>query len=376
MLCGECRRFSCVHQHQTKYSLINRFGKIYKRSNGKYKMTGLTNALLGTKLECPVLPFGGTDNFDISHNRIIFVSKDPDFNPALNVKSNVYIVRVDSWDGSKESSAPQRVIIPGYEGASTSPTISPDGQKAAFLSMKTAGYEADRNEIFVIPDLELAELTAQRAFDMLPNSSADWDRSPSSISYALNSKSLLAIAEDYGYSRLFLIDVDPLSPSPHRLTNTGYVTGVHPLLDGRIFISGSSLIDNSFYALVNPIIPPQEPLESRSYITWKHSNSIEGTKFGLSPTQVSSIWTPASNKNVRKEIHSIVVRPGNFDSSKKYPVAYLIHGGPQGSWADNWSTRWNPAVFAEQGYIVIAPNPTGSTGYGQEFTDRVCSDLV
>ena len=70
-------------------------------------------------------------------------------------------------------------------------------------------------------------------------------------------------------------------------------------------------------------------------------------------------------------MQSIIVKPSNFDPDRKYPVAYIIHGGPQGSWADNWSTRWNLAAFAEQGYIVIAPNPTGSTGYGQKFTDAI-----
>jgi dipeptidyl aminopeptidase/acylaminoacyl peptidase len=74
---------------------------------------------------------------------------------------------------------------------------------------------------------------------------------------------------------------------------------------------------------------------------------------------------------VNKEVHSWVIRPSNFDDSKKYPVAYLIHGGPQGAWGDSWSTRWNPAVFAEQGFIVITPNITGSTGYGQAFTDAI-----
>lgn len=66
-----------------------------------------------------------------------------------------------------------------------------------------------------------------------------------------------------------------------------------------------------------------------------------------------------------------MVKPSTFDPSKKYPLAYLIHGGPQGAWNDQWSTRWNPAVFAEQGYVVITPNPTGSTGYGQAFTDAI-----
>ncbi|KAK1035494.1 hypothetical protein LTR33_016470, partial [Friedmanniomyces endolithicus] len=105
--------------------------------------------------------------------------------------------------------------------------------------------------------------------------------------------------------------------------------------------------------------------------SWTHSNTSSGAKFGLNSQQVSSIWTPASNPKITKEVHSIVVRPSNFDKAEKYPVAYLIHGGPQGSWADSWSTRWNPAVFAEQGYIVVAPNVTGSTGYGQKFTDAI-----
>jgi len=65
------------------------------------------------------------------------------------------------------------------------------------------------------------------------------------------------------------------------------------------------------------------------------------------------------------------MKPSNFKSERKYPLAYIIHGGPQGAWGDQWSTRWNPAVFAEQGYVVITPNPTGSTGYGQGFTDAI-----
>jgi dipeptidyl aminopeptidase/acylaminoacyl peptidase len=66
-------------------------------------------------------------------------------------------------------------------------------------------------------------------------------------------------------------------------------------------------------------------------------------------------------------------RPPGFKEGqeKKWPMAFLVHGGPQGAWEDSWSTRWNPALFAAQGYVVIAINPTGSTGYGQEFSDRI-----
>lgn len=347
-----------------------RYGKLSKDKHGKYAMSNLTNALRSTGLECPISPFGGTDNFDISYNRIIFVSKDPELDPALNTKCNVYLVDVTSWDGSKDTSQPQRVIIPDFEGASTSPVISPDGSKAAFLSMKRAGYESDKNRIFVLPDLDMSGgLVPCRAFRTNDSDNGGkWDRSPSSIRFAANNKSLLAIAEDYGYSRLFIIDGDTTNEAePRMLTTTGYVSDCKPLLDGRIFVSGSNLVDNSFYALV----APDGIGKAEETTIWNNSNSNAGRKFGLSSKQVSSIWSPASNKDVRKEVHSIVVKPSNFDSDKKYPVAYLIHGGPQGSWADNWSTRWNPAVFAEQGYIVVAPNPTGSTGYGQKFTDSI-----
>jgi dipeptidyl aminopeptidase/acylaminoacyl peptidase len=334
-------------------------------------MSTLTNALKGTNLECPIRPFGGTDHFDISHNRIVFVSKDPDLNPALHTKSNVYIRHINSWDAEDNTPTLQRVIIPGFEGASTSPVISPDGSKAAFLSMKAAGYEADKNQIFVLPDLDTTELVPQRAFAESGNYEGTWDRSPSSICFAPDSRSLLVIAEDYGYSRVFILKADLTNESqPRRLTNWGYVGECKGLPDGRIFISGSTLVDNSFYGTIDPLLPPAKQNEPAA-LTWTSSNSGKGNKFGLSPDQVSSIWTPASNKKINKEVHSIVVKPSHFDSSKKYPVAYLIHGGPQGSWADNWSTRWNPAVFAEQGYIVIAPNPTGSTGYGQAFTDAI-----
>ncbi len=357
---------------------MTRYGQLSKdRNSGKYSLSGLTNALKDTPLECPIKPFGGTDNFDISHNRLIFVSKDPDLNPALHTKCNVYVSHIDSWTSGVSSRKPQQVIVPGFEGASTSPTISADGKQAAFLCMKACvfkmsdcvlcelpadfccsdGYEADRNHIFVMTDLDMATEGTDLRANMFEASA--WDRSPSSICFSANSKSILAVAEDFGYSRLFCLNAS--GEKARALTSKGYVSDCQPLIDGRVFVSGSTLVDNSFYAIVNPV---QQLNSQNGESAWTSSNSSSGSKFGLSPKQVSSIWTPASNQKVNKEVHSIVVRPSNFDPKKKYPVAFLIHGGPQGSWADNWSTRWNPAVFAEQGYIVVAPNPTGSTGYG------------
>ena len=81
-------------------------------------------------------------------------------------------------------------------------------------------------------------------------------------------------------------------------------------------------------------------------------------------------WTGA----LGKKIHGFIVKPNNFDPAKKYPLLVLIHGGPQSAWNDNWGYRWNPQVFANAGYIVFAPNPRGSTGYGQQFVNEISGD--
>ena len=69
-----------------------------------------------------------------------------------------------------------------------------------------------------------------------------------------------------------------------------------------------------------------------------------------------------------------LLKPPAFDASKRYPVVFLIHGGPQGAWNDAWSTRWNPSLWAAQGFVIAAPNPRGSTGFGQKFTDEISRD--
>ena len=77
---------------------------------------------------------------------------------------------------------------------------------------------------------------------------------------------------------------------------------------------------------------------------------------------------------VNAKVHGFLLKPANFDAKKKYPLLVLIHGGPQGAWGNNWGYRWNPQIFANQGYVVFMPNPRGSTGYGQKFVNEVSAD--
>ncbi|KAG9938415.1 alpha/beta-hydrolase, partial [Aureobasidium melanogenum] len=340
------------------------YATLNKAKDGKFKLSKWVNALKGAGLESPIPPFGGTDSFDVSKSGIIFVSKDPKTNPALSTKCNVYYIELNSFT---EDPAPKpfEYTIQDFKGASSSPVFSPDGKKAVFLSMYTAGYESDKSQIFLIEDLE--KDSVKRLFDQKKEGSLD--KSPQNLAFSCDGKTLYFSAEDQGYGRLFALTSNPTDGEVLRpLTNTGYVSDVRPLESGDVFYTSSSLVDYSSYSIVGTSSTEAQTAK------WTHSSSKGGSSLGLKASQVSSIHTPASDATVNKTVHSWVIKPSNFEEGKKYPLALLIHGGPQGSWGDSWSTRWNPAVYAEQGYVVITPNITGSTGYGQAFTDAIRKD--
>ncbi|OCL01809.1 dipeptidyl-peptidase-like protein V precursor [Glonium stellatum] len=327
-------------------------------SYARYSLSPLVNALKGTALESPIPPFGGSDHFDISSSGLIFVAKDPDLNPATHTKVNVYLVPITDFL-SLVLPSPTKIDIFGFEGASTAPAFSPDGKQAAFLSMRQDGYESDKNQLFVVPDIRRPSWVIH--FFASEDKKGKWDRSPQTIAWSCDGKELYLLAEDKGRVCLFSVPSTDSSKAslPELILNSGTITDVRPLMTGDVFMSSTSLIDNSIYHVVD---------RSRHH-SIVSSNSRDGSMFGLSHKQVTEISWPGAAENT--QVHAWVVTPSTFKETEKYPLAYLIHGGPQGAWTDGWSTRWNPAVFAEQGYVVICPNPTGSTGYGQDFTDAI-----
>ena len=347
------------------HGILHRGRRHITEPRGRYSLGNLTNVLKGSQLESPIPPFGGQDHFDLSATGVGFVAKDPDMNPATNTKSNFYRVIVDGSPDGPTYSKPKKFELEGLEGASTAPAFTPNGKGVAFLQMKENGYESDKNRIVINLDLEKpADNIEVLESD---DGKGSWDMSPSSLSWSNDAKALFLIAEDKGTSRLFklLILVDHnVDTMPEPLTQFGTISDVQPLgsNSSRLFLSGSSLIDNSVYSLLDPEGSAEAKIVS--------STSHNGSYFGLSQDQVSDIWF----QGAKAQVHAWVMRPSNFSSDQKYPLAYLVHGGPQGAWTDSWSTRWNPAVFAEQGYVVIAPNPTGSTSYGQDFTDAITEE--
>lgn len=326
-------------------------------------MTSIANALKGSQLESPIPPFGGVDHFDISKHGLAFVAKDITSDPALHTKCELYTTQLPFLKGAPTS--PVKIPTPGLEGAKTSPAFSQDGKKLAVLVMKENGYEADRNRLLIIPDLQDSSNTAE----MLESSDGNgrWNRSAAVVQWSHDGSSLLFTAENQGRSCLWALPTKPDNVTlPLQLTHEGSVGDFVSLEGGRIFVSSSSFVDNSQYAV---LVPQSDTMSVQEISSASHS----GSSLGLRKSQVSDIWFRGAhgNQSENNQVHAWVIKPSDFNPKKKYPLAMLVHGGPQGAWNDAWSTRWNAAVFAEQGYVVVSPNPTGSTGYGQLFTDAI-----
>ncbi|KAF2096610.1 dipeptidyl-peptidase-like protein V precursor [Rhizodiscina lignyota] len=366
----EGRLYDSIYvRHWNYYLSSNRasifYGKLFKdSSDGKWQLSELTNALNGTGLESPVPAFGkygDSSDFDISSTGIVFVAKDPKLQPATNTKSNVYLMTLHGFDGTQSLPKPYKVSVNGYEGASSSPVFSGDGGKVAFLQMTQNGYESDRREIFTIPDVRRpAFINHLIGF---PELKMIWDVNPASLSWSLDGKKLFVLGEQKGINCLWTMSADylHLSSVPAKIFDVDGVLGFQQLDSGEVFVSGSNFVDNSTYYR---LVPKTASSYSHHLIS---SNAREGSLFGLSRSQVEEIWFDGAEQ----EVHAWVLKPSTFRKGQRYPLAYCIHGGPQGAWGDEWGTRWNAAVFAEQGYVVVMPNPTGSTGYGQRFCDAI-----
>lgn len=321
----------------------------------------LRNALAGHSftLESPVPPFGGTGDFDVSKNGIVFVAKDPELNKAIYTKTDLYYIPLQTFTEDKAPS-PQLIKTGNLKGYSANPTFSPDAKSVAFTRMASQQYESDKPRLLLLPSI--TDLTNVQEFFETSDGVGRWDLRPDEITWSADGKELYVTAEDNGRGKLFKVSSSPHQAKdlPTTLTETGTVSGVSVLPNGHLFLSSSTLVDSSIYSSLDP----SKPLA----LTTISSSSKDGKSFGISSAQVSDYYYEGAEGAT---IHAWLIFPSNFDPKKKYPLAYLIHGGPQGAWNDGWSTRWNPLVYAEQGYVVVTPNPTGSTGYGMALQNGI-----
>lgn len=325
-----------------------------------------------TRPESPVQPFGGSGDYDISPDGSTYalLSKAPHLNKANFTASYIY---VGAFDGS---AAPEALNGPGSEayeaghkGASGAPTFSPDSSKLAYYQQDGEYYESDRVKLYVVDIAQGGYSTGNGSAVSTSNwkgLAPDWDRSAGSIAWAPDSKSFFTTAEDYARTRAFHIPLDSDADfKPKNLTSVTSISGLAVLPDSSLLIAASAVWTSAdFYTLSTN--GTQNVLFS--------AVKVDEDLAGLGPDTLEEFFYDGSLPNFDQQLHALVVKPSNFSEGEKYPLAYIVHGGPQGANANSWSTRWNFQVWADQGYVVVAPNPTGSTGFGQELTDRIAGE--
>jgi dipeptidyl aminopeptidase/acylaminoacyl peptidase len=285
--------------------------------------------------DTPSKPFGDEADYAVSAD-----SKTVIFSARQAGRSEPWSTNFDLFEVALDGSAAPKDLTAHNPAWDTAPNFSPDGKTLAYKAARRPGFESDRFGVF-LRDLKTGD-THEVA--------AGWDHSADTLRWSADGKTLYVTADDGGYNKLFAID--PASGTVKALTQTGHVSALD--------IAGDTLV----YAKDSLTSPTQLFQLSGAQITHADAEQLAGVDFAQ-PKQFS--FKGWNDETVR----GFAMPPADAKPGQKYPVAFLIHGGPQGSFGDDWSYRWNPQTYAAAGYATVFVDFHGSTGYGQGFTDSI-----
>jgi dipeptidyl aminopeptidase/acylaminoacyl peptidase len=301
--------------------------------------------------ESPVFSLGGQDDYAFSPDgREICYASNHDKNPAASTNNDLWIVPV--------TGGPSKNITADNPASDTSPLYSPDGRYIAYRAQQRPGYESDRFRLMLY----------DRKTGEKKNLTEGFDRWVGTFIWAKDSKRIYFVWESAGRSLLEIAGIDkPVTPpvdwfQAPAAAPSGYADDLALSPDGRTLFF-------TFMTLQHPTEIYRAGDVDPAHIALSHFNDAVLSQVAMSPFE--PFWFIGAQGD---KVEGFLVKPPNFDASKKYPVKFLIHGGPQGAWGDDWSYRWNPELFAANGYVVIMINFHGSTGYGQKFIDAINGD--
>jgi len=328
----------------------------------------LVHVMKGMNADTPTKPFGGTEEYAFTPDGkgIVFTTKNAGREEAWSTNYDLFFAPIDGSCGPV-------YLTPDRPAWDTQPVFSPDGGTLAYLAMERPGYENDRNRIILRrwpngPELILAET---------------WDRSPQSLFWSPDGKTIYAIADNLGQRSLFAIDIKSNDVKSNDVKSNDIKSGdvksgdmkssnVRTIVrDGfvrSLGFSGKKLVFGMDHLQSPTELYMSDPSGGKiKPITRINAEKLAAVKLGK-PEQFT--FEGAGGDTV----YGYIVRPVDFDPAVKYPIAFLIHGGPQGSFGNDFHYRWNPQAYAGAGYAVVMVDFHGSTGYGQAFTDAIRGD--
>jgi len=304
--------------------------------------SGTATDLTPVDHDAPTIATGGDGDVAVSPDgRETVVAMHGDTTVADNTNVDIFVV------GSGGKLRP----ITTNAGADNTPRYSPDGKWLAYLSMERAGFEADRLRLML---LARTGGTGGTGDGRPVEATSGWDLSVGSYTWCPNSKCIYAVVEERGRDNIYRIDVPGYKRT--RVVSGGLSTGVQVGPDNRMLA----------YLHQSNTQPPEVWVSSSTPKALSHHTDSAVATLDLPPLEAFGFVGALGDS-----VFGWTQKPPGFDPSKKYPVVYLIHGGPQGAWTDYWGARWNYQMFAARGWVVAAVNFHGSTGYGQRFTDAI-----
>ncbi|MEK6805854.1 MAG: S9 family peptidase [Pseudomonadota bacterium] len=294
--------------------------------------------------DVPSKPFGDDGEWAFSPNSQLVV-----FAARIAGQTEAWSTNLDLWTAPSDGSEAPVNLTEENPATDTGPVFSPDGTHVAWRAMERAGFEADRYGIW------LRNLETGEAREVAPS----WDRSAEGLVFSADGKTLYTHADDVGQHRVFAVSV---------------ADGAVTTLTGEGSVSGFGLAGKKgdmVYAMNSLTSTDNLWLRTADGKTTQLTNHNEAALAKIQLGEFEQFSFAGANGDT---VYGHVMKPWNYEDGEKYPVAMIIHGGPQGSMGNHWHYRWNPAVFSGMGYAVLFIDFHGSTGYGQAFTDAISGD--
>lgn len=308
----------------------------------------ITDLTLNSEFDVPPLDLGSSKDYSFSpeSSHAAFTMNTA---KVLATSTNNDIFVIDLKDVQKDKQTPYKKISVS-PGSDCQPVYSPDGKYIAFTSKARAGFESDKNDIVLY----------NRVTGEIKNLTKGIDISAGEIEWSRDSKNIFYTADNEIYSSIYKFNIE---------TNKNILfhkENVNRSL--KISSDGSTLFfEKQKSTLPTEIFSIGTDGNGLKQITNTNGDLLSQIEF----TPIETFWAKGAGGT---KVQSILIKPPFFDPNKKYPAILLIHGGPQGHWEDDFHYRWNIQLFASKGYVVVAPNPRGSTGYGEKFKDEISGD--